>query len=145
MRDSIDDYEYLAIVQRLGLAAEAEKIVLPLAGSWFQWDPDPASYGIAREKLAKMIVAARGGKSLGKSAGPAAAGKEHQTRVRAKVDVQWRFVKGNAAVRSSPITTTETGKRSTFPMTGRSKVLSPDRTRGITAFIRPASAGIVRI
>lgn len=58
LRDSIEDYEYLAILERLGLAAEAEKIVLPLAGSWFQWEADPAAYERARAKLAEMILAA---------------------------------------------------------------------------------------
>ena len=59
LRDSIQDYEYLAILERAGLAAEAEKIVIPLAGSWFKWEPDPAAYDAARAKLADMIVAAK--------------------------------------------------------------------------------------
>jgi hypothetical protein len=56
LRDSIEDYEYLAILDRLGRAAEAEKIVLPLAGSWFRWDPDPAAYEKARAQLAELIM-----------------------------------------------------------------------------------------
>jgi hypothetical protein len=56
LRDSIQDYEYLAILQRRGLAAEAEKIVRPLATSWFQWNPDPAAYETARAQLAELIV-----------------------------------------------------------------------------------------
>jgi hypothetical protein len=59
LRDSIEDYEYMAILERLGLAAEAEKIVLPLAGSWFQWNADPAAYDAARAKLAEIIVEAK--------------------------------------------------------------------------------------
>jgi len=59
LRDSIDDYEYLAILDRLGLAAEAEKLVLPTAGSWFQWDADPAAFDKVRARLAEMIVAAK--------------------------------------------------------------------------------------
>ncbi len=57
LRDSIEDYEYLAILERLGKAAEAEKIVLPVAQSWFGWEKDPAAYKEARVKLADMIVA----------------------------------------------------------------------------------------
>jgi len=59
LRDGIDDYDYLAILDRLGLRAEAEKVVLPLAGSWFKWEPDPAAYEKARAKLAEMIVGAK--------------------------------------------------------------------------------------
>jgi hypothetical protein len=60
LRDSIQDYEYLAILQRLGLAAEAEKIVLPLCDSFFRWDSDPGKYQEARARLAALIVGARG-------------------------------------------------------------------------------------
>ncbi len=59
LRDSIDDYEYLAMLDRLGRAADADAVVLPLAGSWFRWDPDPAAYEVARAKLARMIVAGK--------------------------------------------------------------------------------------
>ncbi|MGE5608741.1 MAG: glycoside hydrolase domain-containing protein [Bacillota bacterium] len=56
LRDSINDYEYLAILQRLGKAADAEKIIAPLAQSFFAWDKDPSAYDLARAKLAKLIV-----------------------------------------------------------------------------------------
>ncbi|MCX6910498.1 MAG: DUF4091 domain-containing protein [Verrucomicrobia bacterium] len=59
LRDSIEDYEYLAILERAGLRAEAEKIVMPLAESWFKWEKDAAAYGKAREKLAALIVKAK--------------------------------------------------------------------------------------
>lgn len=58
LRDAIEDYEYLAILQRLGRAPEAEKIVLPLARSWFDWEPDPAAYQKARAALAELILQA---------------------------------------------------------------------------------------
>jgi hypothetical protein len=63
LRDSIEDYEYLAIAERTGLAADAEKVVLPLAGSWYHWEADPAAYQKARAALAEMILRgqARGG------------------------------------------------------------------------------------
>jgi hypothetical protein len=60
LRDSIEDYEYLAILERLGRTADAEKIILPLAESFFRWNPDPGAYDDARAKLAAMIVAAQG-------------------------------------------------------------------------------------
>ncbi len=56
LRDSIEDYEYMAILERKGLGAEARKVVEPLAESWFKWEADPAEYEKARAKLAEMIV-----------------------------------------------------------------------------------------
>ena len=56
LRDGIEDYEYLAILERLGRAEQAQKVVLPVAGSWYQWAPDPAAYEKARAVLAGMIV-----------------------------------------------------------------------------------------
>ena len=55
----MEDYEYLAILERLGRAEEAQKVILPLANSWFRWEKDPAAFGRARAKLAEMIVAAQ--------------------------------------------------------------------------------------
>jgi hypothetical protein len=57
LRDAIQDYEYLALLERSGQAAAAEQIVLPLAGSFFEWDPDPAAYDRARAALADRILA----------------------------------------------------------------------------------------
>lgn len=59
LRDSIEDYEYLAILERAGLRAEAEKIVLPMAESWFKWETNAAAYHAAREKLAALIMKAK--------------------------------------------------------------------------------------
>jgi len=59
LRDAIEDYEYLAILQRRGQSEAAEKIILPLAGSWYQWESDPAAYEKARAELARLIVKAR--------------------------------------------------------------------------------------
>ena len=55
LRDSIEDYEYLAMLERAGKAAAAEKIVLPLAGSWFEWEKNPAAFEKAREELAGLL------------------------------------------------------------------------------------------
>ncbi len=57
LRDGIEDYEYLAILERAGRGEDAEKIIIPLAGSWFQWEADPAAYEAARVKLAELILA----------------------------------------------------------------------------------------
>ena len=65
LRDGIEDYEYLALLERLGLEKQAEKIVLPVAGSWFKWDEDPTAYEKARAELAKLIVAAKRGRRAG--------------------------------------------------------------------------------
>ena len=59
LRDGIQDYEYLAILERAGLGDEARKVVLPLAESWFNWEKDPAAYDKARATLAAMIVKAK--------------------------------------------------------------------------------------
>ncbi|MCS7239097.1 MAG: DUF4091 domain-containing protein [Thermoguttaceae bacterium] len=59
LRDSIEDYEYLAILERLGKREEALKIVLPLATSWFEWEPDPGKYLEARAQLARLIITSR--------------------------------------------------------------------------------------
>ncbi len=56
LRDSIEDYEYLAILERNGRASDAQKVVLPLAASWFDWGKDPAAYRRARRTLAGMIT-----------------------------------------------------------------------------------------
>lgn len=55
LRDAIEDYEYLAILERAGRSTEAENIVMPIAGSWYKWDENPAAYVKAREKLAELI------------------------------------------------------------------------------------------
>jgi len=56
LRDAIEDYEYLAILERLDRSDDAEKVVLPLAASWFQWNPDPTAYTQVRAKLAATIM-----------------------------------------------------------------------------------------
>ena len=58
LRDAIEDYEYLTMLNRLGKSAEADQIVRRLTESWFQWDEDPAAYEKARAEMAAMIVAA---------------------------------------------------------------------------------------
>jgi hypothetical protein len=57
LRDAIEDYEYLAILERQGKVGEAEKIVRPLAVSFFEWEKNPGVYETARVKLAELILA----------------------------------------------------------------------------------------
>ncbi len=59
LRDGIEDYEYLAVLERLGLAAPAQEVVLGLTPSWFTWEPNPSAYDAARAELAAMIVASQ--------------------------------------------------------------------------------------
>jgi hypothetical protein len=59
LRDAIQDYEYMAILQRLGKAEAAQDIVRSLTTTFFQWNKDPAAYDQARARLAALIVAAR--------------------------------------------------------------------------------------
>ncbi|NLY01187.1 MAG: DUF4091 domain-containing protein [Rhodopirellula sp.] len=59
LRDAIEDYAYLSILEEKGLAEKAEKAVLPLTKSWFDWETDPAAYDRARVELAKLILAGK--------------------------------------------------------------------------------------
>ncbi|MGC8643342.1 MAG: DUF4091 domain-containing protein [Isosphaeraceae bacterium] len=59
LRDSIEDYEYLCIMDRLGQRETALKEVLPLAGSWTRWTDDPAAFAQARKRLAEAIEHAK--------------------------------------------------------------------------------------
>lgn len=58
LRDSIEDFEYLAILERMGKREEADKIVRPVAESFFEWNKDPIAYEEARAKLAALIESA---------------------------------------------------------------------------------------
>ena len=64
LRDGIDDFEYLSIIERLGKRQAAEKIVGRLVESWFRWEKDPAAYDQARAELARMIVEATANSSV---------------------------------------------------------------------------------
>jgi hypothetical protein len=57
LRDSIQDYDYLTILQRLGKGTDAQKIVRSLTESFFQWNKNPQAYEQARLKLTEMITA----------------------------------------------------------------------------------------
>lgn len=59
LRRSIQDYEYLSILQRLGRASAAQEIVHSLTTSFFQWDKAPADYERARSKIASLVIQAQ--------------------------------------------------------------------------------------
>jgi len=56
LRDGLEDFDYLALLETRGLREKALEIVMPVAGSWNEWAQDPAAYLAARERLAKMIL-----------------------------------------------------------------------------------------
>jgi len=56
LRDAIEDYDYLALLERQGKASEADAIVAPLAGSFFSWERNPVAYEKARARLADLIL-----------------------------------------------------------------------------------------
>ena len=60
LRDAIQDYDYLVLLEQQGKAASAEAIVSPLARSFFSWEKDPAAYEKARLALAKLLLAGSG-------------------------------------------------------------------------------------
>jgi hypothetical protein len=55
LRDSIEDYEYMAILARAGKTAAAQKVVQALTPSWYEWEKDPAAYEKARVEMGRMI------------------------------------------------------------------------------------------
>ncbi|HHX42109.1 MAG TPA: DUF4091 domain-containing protein [Armatimonadetes bacterium] len=55
LRDSIEDYEYLAQLEAAGKRAQADEVVRPLASSWFEWEKDSAAYEKARVALARLL------------------------------------------------------------------------------------------
>jgi hypothetical protein len=59
LRDAVEDYDYLALLEGQGQAAAADEIVKPLAESFFAWERDPAAYEQVRAKLAALILARR--------------------------------------------------------------------------------------
>ncbi|GAB6187792.1 DUF4091 domain-containing protein [Thermopirellula anaerolimosa] len=55
LRDGIQDYEYLAMLERAGQRADAEAIVRELTTSFFAWNPDPSVYDQARQRTAEIL------------------------------------------------------------------------------------------
>lgn len=55
IRDGLEDYEYLAILEAMGKRPQAEAIVIPLANSFTSFSVDPAAYEAARVALGELI------------------------------------------------------------------------------------------
>ncbi len=58
LRDGIEDYDLLVLAAQSGKDAESRRVVAELVRSWFDWDPDPAAYDAARERLARLVLSA---------------------------------------------------------------------------------------
>lgn len=58
LRDAVEDYDYPALLAGMGMAAEADTVVKPLAESFVHWERDPAAYEQARAALAALILRA---------------------------------------------------------------------------------------
>jgi len=56
LRDGIEDYEYLKILQKRGRRREAEDVVLSVTKSWYEWSKKPSDYIEARRKLGKLLL-----------------------------------------------------------------------------------------
>ncbi|MBM3333912.1 DUF4091 domain-containing protein [Candidatus Sumerlaeota bacterium] len=56
LRDGLEDFDYLALLESRGLRGKALEIVMPIGPSWFEWARDPQAYLKAREQLAAVIL-----------------------------------------------------------------------------------------
>ena len=55
-RESVEDYEYMALAKSLGKAEEVKKIVDGIATSFQNWSHEREAYEQARESLANLIL-----------------------------------------------------------------------------------------
>ncbi|MGQ9590228.1 MAG: DUF4091 domain-containing protein [Planctomycetota bacterium] len=56
LRDGLEDFDYLAILDRLGRRAQAEGLVRSVASSWYEWSRDPERWAQVRRKLGCLIA-----------------------------------------------------------------------------------------
>jgi len=56
LRDGMEDYEYFAILEKLGGKDAVEEIVASLAPAWHDFSLNPRDYALARERLAEEIL-----------------------------------------------------------------------------------------
>jgi len=56
LRDGMEDYEYLAILEKLAGKEEVIKIVDSIAPNWWDFSKEPDKFLVARESLAEQIV-----------------------------------------------------------------------------------------
>ena len=57
IREGLEDYEYLKLLADRGQKAVANGLAKRLAGSWTQWDDNPAHLYAAREEIARTLSA----------------------------------------------------------------------------------------
>jgi len=57
LRDAVEDYDYLYLLEKAGRAEEAERLVAPLVPDWFSWQTSPEAYEQIRHKLAARLIA----------------------------------------------------------------------------------------
>jgi hypothetical protein len=55
IRDGIQDYEYVQILQNLGQGAFASSVIQPIAASWTNWTHDPNALEGARLQLGQKL------------------------------------------------------------------------------------------
>jgi hypothetical protein len=56
LRDGMEDYEYLAILEKLAGKKAVKKIVDTIAPNWWNFSKDPGKFLAARERLAEQIL-----------------------------------------------------------------------------------------
>lgn len=56
LRDALEDFDYLAMLETRGLREKALEIVKPIGGDWHKWSVDPNAYRKARMQLATLIL-----------------------------------------------------------------------------------------
>jgi hypothetical protein len=56
IRDGIQDYEYAAILNRLGQSAFLNATLQPIAGNWKNWNHSPALLEAAKTKLGQLLT-----------------------------------------------------------------------------------------
>lgn len=57
LRDAVEDYDYLYLLEKAGRAEDAERLVAPLVRDWFTWNTAPEAYEQVRRNLAARIAA----------------------------------------------------------------------------------------
>ena len=55
LRDGIEDFEYLTMLEKQGKRAEAQQMVEEVVRSFFDWEKAPGDYDRTRERLMQMI------------------------------------------------------------------------------------------
>jgi hypothetical protein len=55
IRDGIQDYEYAHMLKNLGQLSVVDSTVLPIAGSWSNWNRDPNALQNARATLGQLL------------------------------------------------------------------------------------------